>query len=79
MLGMGWMRAHKVLLDTVARVVHLDSPIHGRPVLQLSSSTVANPSVHHTATQNLEDIPVACKFPDVFLEDLPVMPSDRDV
>jgi hypothetical protein len=40
---------------------------------------VATPSVHHTAAQNLEDIPVACEFPDVFLEDLPGMPPDRDV
>jgi hypothetical protein len=40
---------------------------------------VATPSAHHTASQNLEDIPVACEFPDVFLEDLPGMPLDRDV
>jgi hypothetical protein len=25
-LGMGWMRAHKALLDTATRVVQLDSP-----------------------------------------------------
>jgi hypothetical protein len=78
-LGMGWMKAHKTLLDTAARVVHLDSPIHGIHVLQLSSSSVAPPSVHHTAAQNLEGIPVACKFPDVFPENLPGMPPDRDV
>jgi hypothetical protein len=40
---------------------------------------VATPSVHHTAAQNLEDIPIACEFPDVFLEDLPGMPPDRDI
>jgi hypothetical protein len=40
---------------------------------------VATPSVHHTAAQNLEDIPVACEFSDIFLEDLPGMPPDRDV
>jgi hypothetical protein len=57
----------------------LDSPIHGIHVLQLSSVPAATPSVHHTAAQNLEDIPVACEFPDVFLEDLPGMPPDRDV
>jgi hypothetical protein len=49
-LGMGWMKAHKVVLDTTARVVHLDSLIHGINVLQLSSSSVATPSVHHTST-----------------------------
>jgi hypothetical protein len=40
---------------------------------------VATPSVHHTAAQNLKDIHVACKFPDVFLEDLLGMPLDQDV
>jgi hypothetical protein len=40
---------------------------------------VVTPSVRHTAAHNLEDIPVACEFPDVFLEDLPGMPPDRDV
>jgi hypothetical protein len=35
--------------------------------------------VHHTVAQNLEDIPVACEFSDIFLEDLPGMPPDRYV
>jgi hypothetical protein len=78
-LGMGWMRAHKALLDTATRVVQLDSSLYGTQVLQLSVISVATPSVHHTTAQKLEDIPVACEFPDVFLEDLPGMPPDRDV
>jgi hypothetical protein len=78
-LGMGWMKAHKALLDTATQVVHLDSPMHGIHVLQLSASSVTTPSIHHTAAQNLEDIPVACEFSDVFSEDLPDMPPDRDV
>jgi hypothetical protein len=47
-LGMGWMRAHKALLDTATRVVQLDSPIYGTHVLQLSSIPVVTPSVQHT-------------------------------
>jgi hypothetical protein len=78
-LGMGWMRAHKALLDTATRVVQLDYSLYGTQVLQLSVIPVATPSVHHTATQNLKDIPVACEFPDIFSEDLPGMPLDRDV
>jgi hypothetical protein len=78
-LGMGWMKAHKALLDTTTRVVHLDSPIHGIHVLQLSSPSAASPSIHHTTAQSLEDILVACEFSDVFLEDLPSMPLDQDV
>jgi hypothetical protein len=53
--------------------------MHGIDVLQLSSSFVPTPSVHHTTTQNLEDILVACEFPDVFPEDLSGMPPDQDV
>jgi hypothetical protein len=78
-LGMGWMRAHKALLDTAPRVIQLNSPIYCTHVLQLSSIPVATPSVHHTAAQNLEDIPVAYEFPDVFPKDLPGMPPDRDI
>jgi hypothetical protein len=40
---------------------------------------VVPPSFHHTAAQNLKDIPVACEFPDVFPEDLLGMPPDQDV
>jgi hypothetical protein len=78
-LGMGWMKVHQALLDTATRVVHLDSPIYGIHVLQLSSPSATNPSIHHTTAQSLANIPVACKFPDVFPEDLPDMPLDRDV
>jgi hypothetical protein len=78
-LGMCWMKRHKALLDTVARMVHLDSPVHGRITLQLLLPSAVPPSVHHTAAQNLEDILVAYKFPNVFLEDLPGMPPDQDV
>jgi hypothetical protein len=62
------MKAHKALLKTATQVVHLDSPMYGIHVLQLSSSFVATPSVHHTATPNLEDILVAYEFPDVCLQ-----------
>jgi hypothetical protein len=78
-LGMGWMKTHKALLDTAAWVVHLDSPVHGNTAIQLSLPSVAPPSAHHTTAQNLEDIPIAYEFPDVFLEDLSGMPPDQDV
>jgi hypothetical protein len=70
---------------TTAPPIHLNSctstniNIRNYSGLQLSSVPVATPSVHHTAAQNLEDIPVACEFLDVFPEDLPGMPPDQDV
>jgi hypothetical protein len=73
------MRRNRALLDTATRVVHLDSPEHGSVTLQLASTPVPDASAHHSVAQNLEDIPIACEFPDVFLEDLLGSPPDRDV
>jgi hypothetical protein len=78
-LGMGWLKGHKVVLDIAARTVHLESLANGSVVLQLSSPTSTTSVFHHTAAQNLEDIHVACEFPYVFSEDLPGMPPDQDV
>jgi hypothetical protein len=78
-LEMSWMRRHRALLDTFARVVHLDSPEHGSVTLQLASTPVPAASAHHTVAQKLDDIPVACEFPSVFPEDLPGMPPDQDI
>jgi hypothetical protein len=60
-------------------VVHLYSLVHGIAALQLPSPFFATTLVHHITALNLEDIPVACKFLDVFLDDLPDMPLDWDV
>jgi hypothetical protein len=73
------MKGLKVVLDIAARTVHLESPAHGNVVLQLSSSTSTTSSLHSTATQNMEDIHVACEFLDVIPEDLSGMPPDWDV
>jgi hypothetical protein len=78
-LGMSWMKEYKVVLDIAAHTVHLGSSTHGSVSLRFPSPTSIASALHHTTAQNLEDIPVACEFPDVFPEDLPGMPSDRDV
>jgi hypothetical protein len=78
-LGMGSMKRCKAMLDIAACTMHLESPTHGSVVLKLSSPTSIASVLHHTAAQNLEDIPVAYEFPDVFPEDLSGMPPDRDV
>jgi hypothetical protein len=65
-LGMSWMKEYKVVLDIAARTVHLKSPTHGSVILKLPSPTSIASALHHTAAQNLEDIPIAYEFPDVF-------------
>jgi hypothetical protein len=78
-LGMSWMKEYKVVLDIAMHTMHLESPTHGSAILKLPSPTSIAYTLHHIAAQNLEDIPVVCEFPDVFPEDLPDMPPDRDV
>jgi hypothetical protein len=78
-LGIGWMKRFMVVLDIAACTVHLESPTHGSVVLKLPSPTSIALALHHTATQNLEDIPVAYEFPGIFSEDLLGMPPNRDV
>jgi hypothetical protein len=58
-LGMGWMKRCKAVLDIAARTVHLESPTHGSVVLKLPSPTPMASALHHTAAQNIENIPVA--------------------
>jgi hypothetical protein len=78
-LRMGWMKRYKTVLDIAARTVHLESPTHGNIVLKPPSPIFIALALHHTAALNLEGIPVACEFPDVFPEDLPGIHPDQDV
>jgi hypothetical protein len=76
---MGWMKRCKAVLNIAVRTVHLESPTHCSVVLKLPPPISIASALHHTVAQNLEDILVACEFPDVFLEDLPGMSPYRDV
>jgi hypothetical protein len=62
---------------------HSSCTVGFSPLWYSGSPTVSNPrgnaSVHHPAAQNLEDIPEACEFPDIFSQDMPGMPPDQDV
>jgi hypothetical protein len=78
-LRMGWMKRCKAVLNIAAHTVHLEPPTHRSVVMKLPPPTSIASSLHHTAGQNLVDIPIACEFPDVFPEDLSGMPPDRDV
>jgi hypothetical protein len=76
---MSWMKEYKAVLDIAACTAHFGSSSHGSVSLRLLFPTSIASALHHTDAQNLEDIIVACEFPDVFPEDLPGMPLDRDV
>jgi hypothetical protein len=73
------MTRHRVSLDISSRAVEIDSPYQGTTVLYLSPRKCINSCAYAVEGIKLEDIPIVCEYPDVFPEDLPRMPPDRDV
>jgi hypothetical protein len=78
-LGMDWMNRHKVVLDISERMVEINSPIVGATTLYLPFKDGMNPRSYVATTSQLEEIPVVREFADVFPDELPSMPPDRDV
>ena len=78
-LGMNWMKIHGVLLDTLSQTVHINSPTHGSMALHLMNHASLTHTVNQVKAKSLAEIPVVCEYPDVFSDDLPGMPPDRNV
>jgi hypothetical protein len=78
-LGMEWMTQHKVVLDILDRVVEINSPTVGHTTLYLPFKDGTDSCAYVTIISPLDEIPVLCEYPDVFLDELPGMPPDRDV
>ena len=79
-LGMKWMSGHGVLIDTSTRVIMLRDPISKEAFLVPLRREL---ELHNTAnaiqTLRIEDVPIVCEFLDVFPNDLPGLPPDRDI
>jgi hypothetical protein len=78
-LGMSWMKLHRVVLDIAGRLVHLDSPMYGKVILHLHAVSRIKAFLHHVVELKLEDIHVVREFPDVFPDDLHGMPPERAI
>jgi hypothetical protein len=78
-LGMDWMTQHKVVLDISDRVIEINSPTVEHTTLYLPFKDGTNSCAYVTIISHLEEIPVVCEYPDVFSNELPGMPPDRDV
>ena len=47
--------------------------------MQLPRDIQIHSTVNSVTSKAIQDIPVLCEFPDVFPDDLPGLPPDRDV
>jgi hypothetical protein len=79
LLGMDWMNRHQVSLDIFSRTVEIDSPDHEATILYLPQRECNNSCAYAVEGIKLKDIPIVCEYPDIFLDDLPGMPPDRDI
>jgi hypothetical protein len=79
LLGMDWMTRHQVSLDISSREVEIDSPDYKATILYLPQREYINSCIYTIEGIKLEDIPIVCEYPDVFSDDLPGMPPDRDI
>jgi hypothetical protein len=83
-LGMDWLSKHKVLIDCAKKSVKLTTP-EGKEIEFIAEPVVTAKCIANHAKVNQLDasqgseVPVVNEFPDVFPEELPVMPPDRDI
>jgi hypothetical protein len=79
-LGKNWLAQKKAIINTDQRTIKLS---YGHEEVQLSIPIAvpvkASGQVFETIVQEIRDIPVVCEFLDVFPEDLPGLPPERDV
>ena len=79
-LGMKWISGHGVLIDTSTRTIMLGEPKgDGAFLVPLARSFDLQNLSCAIQTTTLCDILVVCEFPDVFPDELPGLPLDRDV
>ena len=78
-LGMDWMTQHQVILDVSSRAVEINSPKYGTTTLYLPFRECINSCAFAMTETKLEYIPIVCEYADIFPDDLPGMPPDRDI
>jgi hypothetical protein len=78
-LGMDWLGMHEATIQCAERTVLLTGSKGEKVELVADPPSDAGGSVQQLDGKSLEDIRVVCVYLDVFLEELPGVPPDRDV
>ena len=77
-LGMDWMAKYEGVLDCANRTVSLTTP-EGKRIKFKSNFKSKGSKLNSLKGVSMESVPIVCEYPDVFPEELPGMPPDRDV
>lgn len=90
-LGIDWLYLYYVSLNCWTRRISFHSP--NEPVIKWDSSSIVfkgrfivylraqgiSIAYHRSEGPSLQTIPMVCEFPDVFPNDLPIIPPDRKI
>ena len=79
-LGMDWLTTNKGFIDCFNRTVILTH--HQGKTIRVSAKEgkrPRQPRLNKVDVSELNKVPVVCEFPDVFPEELPGMPPDREI
>jgi hypothetical protein len=77
-LGTDWLQKHDGVFQCRKKSVLLTSP-QGERIEYVGTPSSNSGTVNSVEGKALEDIRVVSEFPDVFPQDLPGMPPDRDI
>jgi hypothetical protein len=78
-LGYGWLKSCDGVIQCAKKTVVLISPRGERIGVSTNLQMETETMVNHLEEKSLENIKVVYEYPDVFPEELPGMPPDRDV
>jgi hypothetical protein len=78
-LGTDWLTRHQAVIDIAARAIEVHSPTCGETTLYLPDQGCTHSCAFVMIESPVERIPVVCDYPDVFPDELPGMPPDRDI
>jgi hypothetical protein len=78
-LGTDWLSRHQAVLDITARAIEIHSPTCGETTLYLPNQGCTRSCAFTMIESPIEKIPVVCDYPDVFPDELPGMPPNRDI
>jgi hypothetical protein len=83
-LGMDWLSKYKVLIDYAKKSIKLTTPDGKEMEFVAEPVVAAKGAANHAKVNQLNasqgsEVPVVNEFPDVFPEELPGMPPDRDI
>jgi hypothetical protein len=78
-LGTDWLSRHHALIDIAARAIEIHSLTCGEITLYLPDQGCTHSCALALIESPAERILVVCEYPDVFVDELPRMPPNRDI